>query len=73
MQLLSDACALMTRRWEKTQGWQSMLVAEIARRLGAKPADELRANAVVAEERTQVVSADRARVRRPRSGHGWSC
>lgn len=29
MQLLSDACALMTRQWEKTQGWQSMLAPEI--------------------------------------------
>src|SRR5438270_9446652 len=33
MRLLSDACALMTRQWEKTQGWQSMLVPEVSRRL----------------------------------------
>lgn len=25
MRLLSDACAMMTRHWEKTQGWQSRL------------------------------------------------
>jgi len=45
--LLSDACALMTRQWEKTQGWQSMLVPEISRRLGG-PARDLRARALVA-------------------------
>jgi AcrR family transcriptional regulator len=49
MQLLSDACALMTRRWEKTQGWQSMLVPEISRRLGGtETAGNLRARALVA-------------------------
>ena len=50
MQLLSDACALMTRQWEKTQGWQSMLVPEISRRLGGhtNPVDDLRARALVA-------------------------
>jgi AcrR family transcriptional regulator len=50
MRLLSDACALMTRRWEKTQGWQSVLVPEISRRLGAddRPAADLRARALVA-------------------------
>jgi AcrR family transcriptional regulator len=50
IRLFSDACALMTRQWEKTQGWQSLLVPEIARRLGGDPqsADNLRAHAVVA-------------------------
>lgn len=50
MRLLSDACALTTRQWEKTQGWQSMLVPEISRRLGdsGEPADALRARALVA-------------------------
>ncbi len=50
MRLLSDACALMTRRWEKTQGWQSVLVPEISRRLGGgpEPADDPRARALVA-------------------------
>lgn len=50
MRLLSDACALMTRQWEKTQGWQSTLVPEVSRRLGGgpQPADDLRAQALVA-------------------------
>ncbi|KTF38167.1 hypothetical protein LMG919_04210 [Xanthomonas vesicatoria] len=49
MRLLIDACALMTRDWEKTQGWQSLLAPEIARRLGADaPNAELQANALVA-------------------------
>ncbi|MFF8975174.1 hypothetical protein [Streptomyces sp. NPDC014995] len=50
MRLLNDACALMTHQWEKTQGWQSMLVPEISRRLGggSKPADDLRAQALAA-------------------------
>src|SRR5207244_13265174 len=48
MRLLSDACALMTRQWEKTQGWQSMLVPEISRRLGDAPASDLRPRALVA-------------------------
>lgn len=50
LQLFSDACALMTRQWEKTQGWQSMLVPEIARRLGgaANPSSDLRARVLVA-------------------------
>ncbi|MCT9114245.1 TetR family transcriptional regulator [Streptomyces mirabilis] len=50
MQLLSDACALMTRQWEKTQGWQSMLAPEIARRLGcdSESTDDPRARALVA-------------------------
>ncbi|WP_054264664.1 TetR family transcriptional regulator [Massilia antarctica] len=50
MRLLSDACALMTRRWEKTQGWQSLLAPEIARRLGAdgQPGNALRAHALTA-------------------------
>ncbi|MFE9446395.1 TetR family transcriptional regulator [Streptomyces sp. NPDC006602] len=50
MRLLNDACALMTHQWEKTQGWQSVLVPEISRRLGdgSDPADDLRARALVA-------------------------
>jgi AcrR family transcriptional regulator len=50
MRLLSDACALMTRQWEKTQGWQSMLVPEISRRLGgdSESAGDPRARALVA-------------------------
>ncbi|MET8981442.1 TetR family transcriptional regulator [Streptomyces sp. NPDC004539] len=49
MRLLSDACALMTRQWEKTQGWQSMLAPEISRRLGGpNPTTDLRAHALVA-------------------------
>ncbi|MFG2727851.1 TetR family transcriptional regulator [Streptomyces canus] len=50
MRLLNDACALMTHQWEKTQGWQSVLVPEISRRLGdgLQPADDLRARALVA-------------------------
>ncbi|MFJ7995600.1 TetR family transcriptional regulator [Streptomyces sp. NPDC096310] len=49
IRLLSDACALMTRQWEKTQGWQSMLAPEISRRLGGPdPAIDLRANALAA-------------------------
>ena len=47
MRLLNDACALMTRQWDKTQGWQSMLVPEISRRLGGGPAGDLRARALV--------------------------
>ncbi len=50
MRLLSDACALMTRRWEKTQGWQSALVPHIYQRLdGGNGIDKsVRANALVA-------------------------
>jgi hypothetical protein len=49
MRLLSDACALMTRHWEKTQGWQSMLAPEISRRLGGPdPVIDMRANALAA-------------------------
>ncbi|WP_406322768.1 TetR family transcriptional regulator [Streptomyces sp. NBC_01637] len=49
IRLLSDACALMTRHWEKTQGWQSMLAPEISRRLGGPdPAIDMRANALAA-------------------------
>ncbi|MFF2313025.1 TetR family transcriptional regulator [Streptomyces albidoflavus] len=49
IRLLSDACALMTRNWEKTQGWQSMLAPEISRRLGGPdPAIDMRANALAA-------------------------
>ncbi|MFD8104435.1 TetR family transcriptional regulator [Nocardia fluminea] len=49
MQLLDDACALMTRQWEKTQGWHSLLVPEITRRLGGDPKStkDLRAHALV--------------------------
>jgi hypothetical protein len=40
----------MTHQWEKTQGWQSMLVPEISRRLGGGPesANDLRAQALAA-------------------------
>lgn len=49
MRLLSDACTLMTRHWEKTQGWQSMLAPEISRRLGGPdPVIDMRANALAA-------------------------
>ena len=50
IRLLNDACALMTHEWEKTEGWQSMLVPEVARRLdhGQKDADNLPAQALVA-------------------------
>jgi AcrR family transcriptional regulator len=50
MRLLNHACALMTRQWEKTQGWQSMMVPEISRRLGngPRPDADLRARALVA-------------------------
>jgi hypothetical protein len=50
MRLLSDACALMTQQWEKTQGWQSMLAPEVSRRLGdgAQPGGDLRARALTA-------------------------
>ncbi|MBT2337153.1 TetR family transcriptional regulator [Variovorax paradoxus] len=50
MRLLGEACALMTRNWEKAQGWQSQLAPEIARRLGAGAdhPDDPRAPALVA-------------------------
>jgi AcrR family transcriptional regulator len=48
MRLLTDAGALMTRQWEKTQGWQRMLVPEISHRLGDGPAGDLRARALAA-------------------------
>ncbi|MFC9663993.1 TetR/AcrR family transcriptional regulator [Nocardia sp. NPDC127606] len=49
MRLLDDACGLMTRQWEKTQGWHSLLVPVITRRLRDDPesAADLRANALV--------------------------
>ncbi|MFC9663983.1 TetR family transcriptional regulator [Nocardia sp. NPDC127606] len=49
MRLLDDACALMTRQWEKTQGWHSLLVPEISHRLGCDPQStgDLRAHALV--------------------------
>jgi AcrR family transcriptional regulator len=47
MRLLNDACALMTHQWEKTQGWHSMLIPEITRRLD-NDANDLRARALVA-------------------------
>ncbi|MEV0855743.1 hypothetical protein [Nocardia fluminea] len=49
MQLLDDACALMTRQWEKTQGWHSLLVPEITRRLNSHPesTSDLRTHALV--------------------------
>ncbi|MBF6223380.1 TetR family transcriptional regulator [Nocardia abscessus] len=50
MRLLDDACALMTRQWEKTQGWHSLLVPVASRRLSGDPdaTDDLRARALVA-------------------------
>jgi hypothetical protein len=49
MRLLIDACALMTHQWEKTQGWQSILVPEMSRRLGdSESSGDLRARALVA-------------------------
>jgi AcrR family transcriptional regulator len=49
IRLLSDACARMTRDWDKTQGWQSLLVPEISRRLGdGSPSTDPRAPALVA-------------------------
>ena len=48
IRLLNDACALMTHQWQKTQGWQSILVPEISRRLGNDPAADLRASALAA-------------------------
>jgi AcrR family transcriptional regulator len=49
MRLLSQACLLMTRHWEKTQGWQSMIAPEVARRLGGPdPVTDMRANALTA-------------------------
>lgn len=45
MRLLSDASALTTRRWEKEQGWQSLLVPLILPRLNG---NLLQANALVA-------------------------
>ncbi|MGN2638891.1 TetR family transcriptional regulator [Nocardia takedensis] len=49
MRLLDDACALMTRQWEKAQGWHSLLVPEVRRRLGPAPdsREDLRAHALV--------------------------
>nr|WP_179756542.1 TetR family transcriptional regulator [Kineococcus aurantiacus] len=46
MALLSDACALMTRQWEKTQGWESQMAPEIARRL--PDGSQLRAHVMAA-------------------------
>jgi AcrR family transcriptional regulator len=48
IRLLNDACALTTYQWQKTQGWQSILVPEITRRIGNDPASDLRARALVA-------------------------
>lgn len=50
VRLLSDACALMTRRWEKTEGWQATLVPLVSERLGRRAGSHghLRANALVA-------------------------
>lgn len=49
IRLLSDACTLMTKHWEKTQGWLSMLAPEVSRRLGGPgPATDMRANALAA-------------------------
>ncbi|WP_426977271.1 TetR family transcriptional regulator [Pseudarthrobacter sp. O4] len=33
MRLMSDACALRTHEWERTQGWQSILSPRLLRRL----------------------------------------
>ncbi|MDE1675113.1 MULTISPECIES: hypothetical protein [Nocardia] len=48
MRLLNDAW--MTRQWEKTQGWHSLLVPVASRRLSGDPdaTDDLRARALVA-------------------------
>ncbi|MER7924696.1 MULTISPECIES: TetR family transcriptional regulator [unclassified Streptomyces] len=49
MRLLSQACLLMTRHWEKTQGWQSVIAPEVSRRLGGPdPVTDMRANALTA-------------------------
>lgn len=50
VRLLNDACALMTRQWETTHGWQSMLVPIVSRRLHGSASKEnaLRAHALVA-------------------------
>lgn len=50
IRLLNDACVLMTRHWDKTEGWQSMLVPEISRRLGggSTPGNDLCAWALAA-------------------------
>ncbi|WOA51221.1 TetR family transcriptional regulator [Dickeya solani] len=50
MRLLNDACALMTRQWENTHGWQSMLVPVLSRRLhgGEGQKKDLRAQVLVA-------------------------
>jgi len=49
MRLFDDACAVMTRQWEKTEGWQSLLVPQMRRRLGGdgQVGSDLRAQALV--------------------------
>jgi AcrR family transcriptional regulator len=49
IRLLSDACVLMTRQWDKAEGWQSLLAPEVSRRLGGStPGNDLRAWALAA-------------------------
>ncbi|GLY20241.1 TetR family transcriptional regulator [Kineosporia sp. NBRC 101677] len=49
IRLLTQASALITRHWEKTQGWQSMIAPEISRRLGGPdPVIDMQANALTA-------------------------
>lgn len=38
LRMLCDAPSLKARHWEKQQGWQDLLVPEVARRLGTDPA-----------------------------------
>ncbi|UOQ56370.1 hypothetical protein MUN78_11865 [Leucobacter allii] len=48
MQLLSNARALITRRWEKMQGRQRLLTPEVTRRLGGDQlSNRFRASALV--------------------------
>ena len=49
VRMLCETPSLKTRHWEKQQAWQDSLVPEVARRLGADPADaaDPRARALV--------------------------
>lgn len=47
--LLSGACSVMTKGWDKSHGWQSILVPRLAHRLGdPEPAVGLRARVLTA-------------------------
>ena len=47
--LLSGACSVMTKGWDKSHGWQSILAPRLAHRLGGPgPAVDLRARVLVA-------------------------